>query len=77
MFDKLNEGFYPDFIERHLTELDQRIGALKDRMAAMILEKYEIRNQEILLSVMLETRKELETLSVELGKTSNESYSVP
>jgi hypothetical protein len=66
MANKLDDGAYVDFIDRHIEELDERIRALKNRMAAMVLEKYEIRNQEVLLGAMLETRKDLEKFRAEL-----------
>ena len=66
MANKLDDGAYVDFIDRHIEELDERIRALKNRMAAMVLEKYEIRNQEVLLGAMLETRKDLGKFRAEL-----------
>jgi hypothetical protein len=66
MANKLDDGAYVDFIDRHIEELDERIRALRNRMAAMVLEKYEIRNQEVLLGAMLETRRDLEKFRAEL-----------
>lgn len=65
---KLDDGAYVDFIDRNIEELDERIRALKSRMAAMVLEKYEIRNQEVLLATMLETRRDLESFRAELAQ---------
>ena len=58
------------FIDSHIAALEERIYALRNRMGAMHLEKYETRNQELLLSVMLETRRDLANLRTDLIKTS-------
>lgn len=46
-------------LDGHLDELEERIKALKSRMTSMVLEKYETRNQEILLSNMLKIRDDM------------------
>lgn len=56
-------------VNRHIEELDERIAALGNRMATMTLERYQTHNQEILLSTMLEIRKELEKYRAELAET--------
>lgn len=66
MASRLHDGDYVEVIDHHIEELEERISALRKRMAAMTLERYEIRNQEVLLATMLETRKDLETFRAEL-----------
>ena len=66
MASRLHDGDYAGVIDHHIKELEERISALRKRMAAMTLERYEIRNQEVLLATMLETRKDLESFRAEL-----------
>lgn len=70
MDNTLEKENYLVFIDGHIAELEQRISALRNRMGAMILEKYEVRNQELLLSVMLETRKDLAKFRADLMQPS-------
>jgi len=67
---ELNDGNSLEFIDGHIAELDGRIHALRNRMNTMILEKYETRNQQLLLSVMLETQTDLANFRKDLVRTS-------
>lgn len=74
MASVLQDQAHLEFIDRHIQELKDRIDALKSRIAAMTLERYEIHNQEILLGTMLETRKDLEKFRAELANPADSRY---
>jgi len=75
MANKLEDEAYLVFVDRHIEELKERIRALKNRMAAVLLKRYETHNQEVLLCTMLETRKDMERFRAQLVKDFNAKYS--
>lgn len=74
MANKVEDEAYLIFVDRHIEELEERISALRNRIAEMVVEKYEIRNQEVLLSTMLETRRDLDKFQAELIEIFNAKY---
>lgn len=66
MTDKSDEQTNLITLERQIEELNQRMGCLKERMAAMTSRQYETRNQSVLLSTMQEVLKDLHLLRLEI-----------
>lgn len=53
-------------LDRQIEELKQRIDCLKERMATMTSQRYETKNQSILLSTMQEVLGDLHLLRLEM-----------
>lgn len=53
-------------VDRHIEELNRRIDGLKERMATMTSQRYETKNQLVLLSTMEEVLKDLKLLRAEM-----------
>jgi hypothetical protein len=66
MTEKLNEKTDLITLDRQIEELNQRIGCLKERMATMTSQRYETKNQSILLSTMQEVLRDLHLLRLEI-----------
>ena len=77
MADRVEDQAYLVFVNGHIDELEERIDALKERMATMVLQNYEIQNQQALLSSMLQVREDIGKFRTELIETFNEKYSDP
>jgi len=71
MTDKLNEKIGLDVVDRHIEELNQRIDHLEQRMATMTSQRYETKNQSILLSTMQAVLKDLHLLRSEMPEVKN------
>jgi thermostable 8-oxoguanine DNA glycosylase len=66
VLEKANEEIDLVVLDRHIQELNQRIDDLKERMTTMASQKYETKNQSILLSTMQEVMKDLKLLRLEM-----------
>jgi hypothetical protein len=71
---KVEDQAYLVFVDRHIEELEERILAMTSRMSVRVLKKYEAANQAVLLSSMLEARKNIERFRAELIATFNATY---
>jgi hypothetical protein len=75
MPDRIEDQAYLVFVDRHIEELEERINALRERMAKMALQSYETQNQQALLSSMLQVRDDMEKFRLELIEAFNTKYS--
>ena len=53
MVDRIEDQANLVFVACHIQELEQRISALREQMATMVLQSYETQNQQALLISML------------------------
>lgn len=75
MEDKVEDQAYLVFVDRHIEELEERINALRERMATMVLQSYETQNQQASISSMLQVREDMGKFRAELIETFNANYS--
>lgn len=64
MTSMLKNALQPQLINLQIEDLEDRMRALKSRIASMSFMSYHIHNQEALLSMMLETRNDLKKVAL-------------
>lgn len=66
MAGKLSEQIDLITLDCQIDEMKQRISCLKERMATMTAQRYETRNQSVLLGTMQEVLRDLHLLRLEI-----------
>lgn len=66
MAGKLSEQIDLITLDCQIGELKQRISSLKERMATMTSQRYETRNQSVLLGTMQEVLRDLHLLRLDM-----------
>ena len=74
MADRVKDQAYLVFVARHIEELGQRISTLRERIATMVLQSYETKNQQELLCSMLQVQEDMEKFRAELVEAFNAKY---